>query len=77
MGGQARSKCAGQGQMFIFRITHGGQRTAEDAARINVNSPVQPFGFGNGCVTIDQRSISAIFCRPVVAHLRNVIVHIK
>jgi len=56
------------GDEFPFRITEGGETTAEDAAGVDVDRAVKPFGFGDWCVAVDDHGLAAVFGGPVVAH---------
>ena len=55
------------GNAFFFWIAQGGECAAIDAARVDVDGVVEPFGRGYGCVSIDDGGCAAISRRPVEA----------
>ena len=57
----------GYGNAFFFWIAQGCERAAIDAARVDVDGVVEPFGVGYGGVSIDDGGFAAISRRPVEA----------
>src|SRR6202023_1688325 len=64
------------GNDLFLRIAKRGQFAAKDATGIDIDGPIEPFGFGNGSVTIDDHRVSAVVRRPVVANLETELVHL-
>jgi hypothetical protein len=58
---------SGNRDEFLFGIAESCEPAAEDAAGVDVNGAIEPFGFGNGSVTVDDHRGTAIVSRPVVA----------
>ena len=56
------------GDEFAFGVAQSGERSAKNAARIDVDGAVEPFRFGNGGVPVDDGRRAAILGCPVVAH---------
>ena len=52
---------------FFFGIAQGGERAAIDAACVDVDGGVEPFGMGHGGMSIDDGGCAAISRRPVEA----------
>ena len=62
------------GNEFLLGITQRGQLAAKDAAGVDVDRAIQPFGFGHGRVAVHDHRLAAIFRGPVVAHRQTELV---
>ena len=61
-----RTRC--DGNHLLLRIPQGRQTPTEDAARIDVDRPIQPIGLRHGSVAIYHHRSAAVLSRPVVTH---------
>ena len=57
----------GYRDVFFFGIAQGSECAAIDAARVDVDGVVEPFGIGYGCVSIDDGGFAAVSRRPIEA----------
>ncbi len=53
---------------LLFRVSQRRQSSAEDAAGVDVDSSVQPFGFRNRRMAVDDHRRAPVFGRPVTTH---------
>jgi len=56
------------GYQFPFRIAQRSQLPTKDAASIDIDRAVEPFGFGHRRMAIDHHGRPSVFRRPVVSH---------
>ena len=63
------------GNEFLLRIAKCGELAAEHAAGINVDGAVQPFGFGNGSVAVNDRRLPTVVGGPVISDLKTKLIH--
>src|SRR5712691_639891 len=59
---------SGNRDQFFLRVAQRGQFTTKDAASIDIDGAVEPFGFRHSGMTIDDHRLATVFRRPIVAN---------
>src|SRR6266481_2361477 len=70
------SASSGDGHEFFLRIAKRGELAAKDTASVDVDGAIEPFGFGNRSVTVNNHSLTAVIGSPVVSDLQTKLINL-